>query len=93
MSDIALVGTNHSAGGSEPPPMRVPDRLRPGGDRGVHRFDRDVRRWRRELADLEPREVRWDRVATIRAEIESGEYLTTARLDAAINGLLCDLSR
>ncbi|MDP7071093.1 MAG: hypothetical protein QF561_07070 [Phycisphaerales bacterium] len=93
MSDIALVGTTHwSAGpepgpepGPDPGPSRVPDPLRPGTDRDMHR-------WRQALARMENPGVRWERVAGIRAAIERGGYLTPARLDAAVDGLLRDLA-
>ncbi|MCP4838686.1 MAG: flagellar biosynthesis anti-sigma factor FlgM [Planctomycetes bacterium] len=90
MSDIALVGTNHSSDGSEPVRRRATDRLRPGTDR-CRPCEGDLWRWQQQLSQAESPSIRWDRIAGIRAKISSGDYLTPARLDAAVDGLLRDI--
>jgi hypothetical protein len=39
---------------------------------------------------MEP--IRWERVREAKSAIDAGEYLTPDRLDAAVDGLLRDLS-
>ena len=45
------------------------------------------------LATLKANDVRTEKVAGIRAQIEAGTYVTEAKLDAAIDRLMDDLSR
>jgi hypothetical protein len=39
---------------------------------------------------MEP--IRWDRVREAKSAMDAGEYLTPDRIDAAVEGLLRDLS-
>ena len=45
------------------------------------------------LATLKVNDVRTEKVSAIRAQIEAGTYETEAKLDAAIDRLMDDLSR
>ena len=45
------------------------------------------------LATLKANDVRTEKVAGIRAQIAAGTYVTEAKLDAAIDRLMDDLSR
>ena len=45
------------------------------------------------LATMKANDVRTEKVAAIRAQIEAGTYVTEAKLDAAIDRLMDDLSR
>lgn len=45
------------------------------------------------LATLKANDVRTEKVSAIRAQIEAGTYVTEAKLDAAIERLMDDLSR
>ena len=88
MFDIALVGSH------------AWDRKEPDNAPAVHRRLGDLpgpdesqyRRWRDALGQTEPiGAIRWDRVNAGRAALASDAYLTDARLEAAIDGLLRDL--
>jgi hypothetical protein len=87
MSDIALVGHPARSEGEQPLASSRIAR-RPGDDRAVQ--ERDFSRWRASLKQMES--IRWDRVRDARSAIDAGEYLTSDRLDAAVDGLLRDLS-
>jgi anti-sigma28 factor (negative regulator of flagellin synthesis) len=64
-----------------------------GGDRSG-RLDpiseADTQRWTQMLCESDF--IRWTRVRSIQQAISQGEYLTDQRLDAAVDGLLADLS-
>jgi len=87
MSDIALVGhLARPAGDSPVAKSRVA--CRPGDEQGP--ADRDFSRWQATLKRMEP--IRWERVREAKSAIDAGVYLTPDRLDAAVDGLLRDLS-
>ena len=87
MSDIALVGhPARPAGDSPVANSRIASR--PCDEQGP--ADRDFSRWQTTLKRMEP--IRWERVREAKSAIDAGEYLTPDRLDAAVDGLLRDLS-
>ncbi len=88
MSDIALVGMT---GGTTPGPESRPlPRKRHGLEDASEPV---VQRWQDRLRAIEPvGEIRWDRVRSVRAQIEAGAYLNDVRLEAAIDGLLGELT-
>jgi len=87
MSDIALVGHLVRSAG-ESPVANSRAACRPGEEQGL--TDRDFSRWQTTLKRMEP--IRWDRVREAKSAMDAGEYLTPDRIDAAVEGLLRDLS-
>ena len=87
MSDIALVGHPARPVG-ESPVANSQVACRPGEEQGL--TDRDFSRWQTTLKRMEP--IRWDRVRAAKSAMDAGEYLTQDRIDAAVDGLLRDLS-